>query len=203
MKVVGSAGDGAYDLGTRKIWTETFTLDDNDEEVYDRTPSVDVVTIDVTGARDAAGNLQEDYTPQTEFDIDTLQPTMVDATSTSPDGCYIAGATIDVDLTFSEDVVLNADHLRLVLVNALRTLRGAALGRLIEAGNVYFEISVLEGVGGISKLLEGIPLDRLLFGSHFPFFNLEAAVMKLRESELRPAQIEAITHANAERLLRA
>ena len=108
----------------------------------------------------------------------------------------------DVDVKPLADLVAARPNLRLVLVNALRTLRGAALGRLIEAGNVYFEISMLEGVGGISKLLKGIPLDRLLFGSHFPFFNLEAAVMKLRESELLPAQIEAITHENAQRLLR-
>ncbi|MFC2077676.1 beta strand repeat-containing protein [Candidatus Bipolaricaulota bacterium] len=113
-----SNGDGAYD-GADTVWTETFTLTDNDEEFYDRTPSVDVVTVDVTGAKDAAGNDQEDYTPQTEFDIDTLQPTLIDATSTSPDACYTTGASIDVTLTFSEEVRSHPfgfpDFLRLVL----------------------------------------------------------------------------------------
>ena len=109
----------------------------------------------------------------------------------------------DVDTKPLADLVAARPNLRLVVLNALRTLRGAALGRLIEAGNVYFEISMLEGVGGIARLLEGIPLERLLFGSHFPFFNLEAALLKLRESELLLPQIEAITHENAERLLRA
>ncbi|MBU0595281.1 hypothetical protein KJ567_01180, partial [Candidatus Bipolaricaulota bacterium] len=111
-----SNGDGAYD-GTDTVWTETFTLTDHDEEFYDRTPGVDVVTIDVTGGKDAAGNDQENYAPQTEFDIDTLQPTLIDATSTTDDGCYtvLTGAAINVSLTFSEDVVLTSSFLELLL----------------------------------------------------------------------------------------
>ena len=73
---------------------------------------------------------------------------------------------------------------------------------LVDAGGVYFEISMLEGVGGISNLLGRVPVDRVLFGSHFPFFILESAVLKLRESELLPAQTDAITHKNAARLLK-
>jgi predicted TIM-barrel fold metal-dependent hydrolase len=34
-----------------------------------------------------------------------------------------------------------------------------------------------------------------------PFFYLESALLKLRESELTQEQIDAITHGNAERLL--
>ena len=60
---------------------------------------------------------------------------------------------------------------------------------------------MLEGIGGISNLLSRVPVDRILFGSHFPFFILEAAVLKLRESKLFPAQVKSITHENAERLL--
>jgi predicted TIM-barrel fold metal-dependent hydrolase len=56
---------------------------------------------------------------------------------------------------------------------------------------------------GISNLLSRVPVDRILFGSHFPFFLLEAAVLKLRGSELLPAQVKSITRENAERLLRA
>ena len=36
----------------------------------------DSVTIDVSGARDLAGNLQDDYAPQSEFAVDTLNPTV-------------------------------------------------------------------------------------------------------------------------------
>jgi len=94
------------------VWAETFTLTDNDEEYYSLVS--DIVTVDVTGGRDAAGNNQENYGPQTEFDIDTLQPTIADATSSTYNGCYTTGASINISLTFSEDVELNSDFLELV-----------------------------------------------------------------------------------------
>ena len=62
---------------------------------------------------------------------------------------------------------------------------------------------MLEGIGGISNLLSRVPVDRILFGSHFPFFILEAIVLKMRESKLLPAQVKSITRENTERLLKA
>ena len=73
--------------------------------------------------------------------------------------------------------------------------------RLIGAGQVYFDIAMLEGVGGIAKLLPAVPASRLLFGSHFPFYYHESAALKLRESALEPAQEKAIRRENARRLL--
>jgi len=93
-------------------------------------------------------------------------------------------------------------ELQLVLLGALQTVRGKAITQLISAGKVYFEISMLEGVGGISSLLSRVPEDRVLFGSHSPFFILESAIFKLRESELFLAQVDAITNKNARRLLK-
>lgn len=92
--------------------------------------------------------------------------------------------------------------LRLVLLGALQTVRGEAITRLIRAGEVCFEISMLEGVGGIASLLGRVPVDRILFGSHLPLFILESAIFKLQESELLPARANAITHQNAQRLLK-
>jgi hypothetical protein len=74
---------------------------------------------------------------------------------------------------------------------------------LVASGHAYFEISMLEGIGGISNLLSRVPVNRILFGSHFPFFILEATVLKMRESKLLPAQVKSITRENAERLLKA
>ena len=107
----------------------------------------------------------------------------------------------DVDVGPLAGVVAACPKLRLVMVNALRTLRGDAVKQLIGAGNVYFEISMLEGVGGVARILDTIPLDRLLFGSHLPLFNLESAALKLRESELSDKQLNAIANENAKRLL--
>jgi predicted TIM-barrel fold metal-dependent hydrolase len=106
----------------------------------------------------------------------------------------------DVDVRPLAELLAAHPKLRIVLLGALQTLRGQALAKIIQAGRVHCEISTLEGIGGVSQLLKLIPLERVLFGSHFPFFVLESALLKLRESELSAAQIAAITHGNAERL---
>jgi uncharacterized protein len=106
-----------------------------------------------------------------------------------------------VDTTPLAQVVSQTPGLRLVLINALRTLHGAALQELIEAGNVSVEVSMLEGVGGIERLLEHTPANRLLFGSYAPFFYFESAELKLKESPLTPEQLRLIRSENAKRLL--
>lgn len=90
---------------------------------------------------------------------------------------------------------------RVVLLNAMRNLSAAQASDLAEAGEVYFEIAMLEGVGGIERLLKQLPHERLLFGSHFPFFYLESALLKLRESSLPNFQRKALLHENARRLM--
>lgn len=108
----------------------------------------------------------------------------------------------DVDVGPLASVLTEYPKVRLVMLNALRTVRGDAI-RELAAGGVSFEISMLEGIGGIAKLLETVPVKHLLFGSHLPLFNLESAVFKLRESQLSDVQVEGITHGNAERLMEA
>jgi predicted TIM-barrel fold metal-dependent hydrolase len=63
------------------------------------------------------------------------------------------------------------------------------------------DIANVEGIGGVGQLLQSVPADRVLFGSHYPFYYYESAVLKLRESKLEPAQEKAIGHDNAKRLL--
>jgi hypothetical protein len=98
-------------------------------------------------------------------------------------------------------IVAKLPQLKLVLVNCFRTLRIDQSRALADTGQVYFEVSMLEGVGGIAKLLEAVPRERVLFGSYYPFFYLESALLKLRESPLDDATLRAITQANAARLL--
>jgi predicted TIM-barrel fold metal-dependent hydrolase len=74
---------------------------------------------------------------------------------------------------------------------------------LIAAGNVSIEMAMLEGVEGLTKLLSHVPLERVLFGSYFPFFAWEAAELKLRESALAEKQREAIRRQSAQQLLAA
>lgn len=92
---------------------------------------------------------------------------------------------------------------RLVLLNAWRTLPGPLLPRVLAAGNVSLDIAMLEGVGGLETQLVVIPAERVLFGSHAPFYYHDAAVLKLQESSLSPTAAQAIRSANAMRLLDA
>jgi predicted TIM-barrel fold metal-dependent hydrolase len=99
------------------------------------------------------------------------------------------------------DLVKQISGVRLVLLNALRTLRAKPLLDLIAAGEVYVEIAMLEGVGGIANLLTQLPARRVLFGSHAPLFYFESALLKLKESPLTDEQRYALRTGNAQRLL--
>jgi len=107
----------------------------------------------------------------------------------------------DVDTKPLPELIARRRNLRLVLLNALATIRGAELKRIAAAGRVYFDISMQEAVAGVAELLRLVPAERILFGSHFPLFDLESAALKMRESELTVAEAQAIGHGNAERLL--
>lgn len=105
-----------------------------------------------------------------------------------------------VDAAPLADAVRKVPGLRLVLLNALRVVRGEALKKVLAAGEAYVEIAMLEGVGGLGCLLDQVPAERVLFGSHAPFFYFEAATLKLEESDLTADQTDAICYLNAARL---
>jgi uncharacterized protein len=75
--------------------------------------------------------------------------------------------------------------------------------------NTFIEISRLEGNGAIGRMIgavEGlassrVPLNRITFGSHAPYFPIETALLKLVESPLDALQLEAIMRGNARQLL--
>jgi uncharacterized protein len=105
-----------------------------------------------------------------------------------------------VDTSPLVNLVKQTLGLRLVLLNALKTLRGKPLIELVSAGQVFVEISMLEGVGGVEKLLTQIPVGRVLFGSYAPLFYFESSLLKLQESPLNAEQLRAIRYNNAQRL---
>ena len=106
-----------------------------------------------------------------------------------------------VDPTPLAALVKATPKLRLQLLNSHTRLRAEPLLRLIAAGEVHVEISSLEGVGGVANLLAQVPLNRVHFGSHAPFYYFESALLKLKESPLTEAQLTAIREGNAGRLL--
>jgi predicted TIM-barrel fold metal-dependent hydrolase len=91
--------------------------------------------------------------------------------------------------------------LRLVLINAFRSLRPATLGALADAGNVSFDIAMLENVGGVADLVGRVGAGRVLFGSYAPFYYFESALLKLKETELAIDQLPAVSLENARSML--
>jgi predicted TIM-barrel fold metal-dependent hydrolase len=112
----------------------------------------------------------------------------------------LRAATVDVNPLI--EAIGSRTQLPIQLLGALRDVRSEVLMSLISAGNVFVEISHLEGVGGLEQLLLTLPAGRILFGSHFPFFYFESATLKLQESNIGGAQLQSICHENATALLR-
>lgn len=90
--------------------------------------------------------------------------------------------------------------LRLVLLNWSRSVNLSLAKQLADAG-VCFDIATVEGVGGVANLIRQISTERVLFGSHSPFFYFESSLLKLKESALPVEQSQVVCTANARRLL--
>jgi predicted TIM-barrel fold metal-dependent hydrolase len=94
------------------------------------------------------------------------------------------------------------------LLNGVTALQrgGSALA---QETSIVFDIANLEGTGAVGRLIEGkhwsirtqVPVARLLFGSHAPFFPCEAALLRLFESPLEKDQLLSLMRDNALRLL--
>lgn len=106
-----------------------------------------------------------------------------------------------VGLEPMKDWLKKIPQARVVLLNALGLVRGEALSKWAAAGPVWFETAMLEGVAGISVALKHLPADRLLAGTHAPFFAPEAGPLKLKESDLGDALRTQIAEDNAVKVL--
>jgi predicted TIM-barrel fold metal-dependent hydrolase len=109
-------------------------------------------------------------------------------------------AVPDVNLQPLISIVEKLPQLYVVILNGLMSLSPDMQARLARAGNVYYELATLEGIGGVTRLLKSVPVERILFGSHFPFFVWDSADLKLRESALPGPHVEQIRAINASTL---
>jgi hypothetical protein len=107
------------------------------------------------------------------------------------------------------EILVKVPEARVQLLNADTVFRGGSLRALIEQTRTTFDIAAVEGNGGIGRLIDGthptyrgqLPVDRLLVGTHAPFFPCESALLKLFESPLDRGQLDKIMFANARTLL--
>jgi predicted TIM-barrel fold metal-dependent hydrolase len=108
-----------------------------------------------------------------------------------------------VDLAQLANLPGNSPPLRLIILNAnpLHDLKQAR--SLSAAGEVCFDIAMVEGVGGVARLANGLSVQQVLFGSHAPLFYFESALLKVREAGFTEAEKQAVLEGNARRLLAA
>jgi uncharacterized protein len=114
-----------------------------------------------------------------------------------------------VNVTPLTDLLKKIPQAKVQLIDSAGPLLGNNVSTLVRETPVTFDIAACEGNGGVGRLIEGknpsyrgaIPVDRLLFGSHAPFFPCESALLKLFESPLGLEQLDKLMHANAQRLI--
>jgi predicted TIM-barrel fold metal-dependent hydrolase len=106
-----------------------------------------------------------------------------------------------VDVAPLTDLLKERPSVKVVLLNWARGVSLNYAAKLAKAGQVWFEIATVEGVGGVDNLLAVVPEARVLFGSYAPLFYFESAALKLKESPLAPAQLAAVRSGNARKIL--
>ncbi len=108
-----------------------------------------------------------------------------------------------VDLKPLPALLKSAPGTRLVVLNTDPSHDQELLQKLLAAGDVHFDISMVEGVGGVARLARKISIRRVLFGSHYPLFYFESALLKVREAGFTDAESQAVLEENARGLVAA
>lgn len=108
-----------------------------------------------------------------------------------------------VDPTPLTDIVPRIPGLHLVVLNAGYSGGKVTpnVSKISQAGNVYFDIAMKEGVGGVARLIAATSPSRVVFGSHYPFFYFESSLLKVVEAGLPSDQETAVYETNARSLL--
>ena len=102
-----------------------------------------------------------------------------------------------VDLGPLPKVVAGVRGLKLQVLNCPLPATGEALVPLARSGQVYFDMAMQEGVGAVAQLADRVGASRILYGSHFPLFHAESALLKLKEADLKADVEKAIRDGNA------
>jgi uncharacterized protein len=109
-----------------------------------------------------------------------------------------------VDAAPLAELIKRTPNLRLELLNRgyWAGLPAPKIPEIALSNNVYFDFAMVEGMGGVARLIAETSPSRVVFGSHYPFFYFESALLKVREAGLPEDQAHAVLEGNARRLLR-
>lgn len=99
-----------------------------------------------------------------------------------------------------EVATLAAIHPTLTIV-VLSAYLSEVVSMTAEHNNVHADIAFADSRDTMRHLLESIPAEQLLFGSHTPFFYTRSAMMKLAVGDLDGDVLKKIASGNAECIL--
>ncbi|MBO5822186.1 MAG: hypothetical protein J6R86_04155 [Lentisphaeria bacterium] len=71
----------------------------------------------------------------------------------------------------------------------------------LTAENIYADIAFADGFPALARATEFFAPERMLFGTHAPFFCVNAAVSKLQYEKLDDHTVEKIVYGNIERMI--
>ena len=79
-------------------------------------------------------------------------------------------------------------------------------GQLLDQGNSIQLEKVLKQLGYnieyidiLRRLIKICDIEKILFGTHAPFFEIKSAILKLKEANLSKEEYESITSVNAQK----
>ena len=106
-----------------------------------------------------------------------------------------------VDLDPLAEAIQGEPQPLLVLLNCYPTFRLETLRKLRSAREICFDFAMVERIGAVNRLAAEVSFPRVLFGSNYPLYYFESALLKVRESGLTEAQAKMVYRENAQRLI--
>jgi len=122
----------------------------------------------------------------------TLQLRMEDKRNQHP-RAVIQGLEVDA-------IVALAKRFPRMPVVALCAYRSEAQRLGKETTNVLVDVSMVESAHTVVSVLESVPVERVLFGTHAPFLYARSGVMKLQAPDVPSEAQKAIGSGNAARV---
>ncbi len=107
----------------------------------------------------------------------------------------------DVDLSPLPEAMKSVPGATVQILNY--NSRPPLLAKLAATPGVFFEISRVDGTDGIAKLLKSASPDRVMVGTHAPFFIPESVLIRILESNLSKDDLRLLLSDNVKQLLKA
>jgi|SRR5690606_4708736 len=118
--------------------------------------------------------------------------------------------TRDINFGALLDAAKEVPNAKIQLLYWNHRVNAHLMSRIIRESQILFDTARIETSGGLGRMISGhlwsgnatpVPVERILFGSHAPYFPVEANLLKLIESPLTLDQARSIMNGNAQKFI--